>query len=67
MDILNKEFVDKILEKYKQLHHIDESKEPSLNMVWAKISAEIFALSFNALIKDGYFHTFQNESSDKEH
>lgn len=64
MDMLNKDFVDKVLEKYKKKYHIDESKKPSINMIWAKISADIFALSFNTLIQDGYFQESQNDTSE---
>lgn len=65
MDKLNKDFVDKVIERFKTLHNIDESKESSINMHLAKISAEIFAISFNTLIRDGHFHELQNEASEE--
>ncbi len=69
MDKLNKDFVNQVFEKYKSLYNIGEINESSAEELYkcsiAKISAEIFAISFNTLIREGYFQA-SNETTDKE-
>ncbi|MCM1227892.1 MAG: hypothetical protein NC320_10820 [Clostridium sp.] len=66
MNMLDKEFVEKVLDKYKQFRHIDDDDKNNLSMMLAKVSADIFTPAFNTLIKYNYFQEDQNELPKQE-
>lgn len=69
MKKLDNKFVREVLDDFKKSYQIEPKEEVSSDDLFkiaiAKISADVFAISFNALIQEGYLQS-PNEGADTE-